>query len=257
MSRSREYEPVVYEHEESASYWTWCWGRHPKHPLSRGESRGLKYKIDGLTWYHALRETLPTPTVFPRHFDGLDLGSGAGQIADHLSSHGVTVTGIDLNSHLVGWCNDHFSGRRDSESSFHIGDCAEVDSLFPSEHFDIVTAHMLMHLLPDQQFKQTLKGIYKVVKPGGHFIYMVPHPKWKVDPSSPGYWDNQKVIADTTPWGVKTTYHHRTEAYQADQLRKAGFIEQPLDTGSIKFYESPVELDNWKDRRLVMRGVKE
>lgn len=94
----------------------------------------------------------------------LDLGCGTGEpIAQYLSDHGCSVTGVDASQKMIDCCWQRFPSAR----WVH----ADMRSVIFQEAFDLVLAwHSLFHL-PHQDQRLMLCRIGSWVKPGGLFLF--------------------------------------------------------------------------------------
>lgn len=112
-----------------------------------------------------------------RYFHGnegsvLDIGCGVGRIATLLDERGFDVTGIDVSEPLVAKAQSLFP-----DIEFHVADIADTD--FPSESFDFAVFSFfgLDYVLPKAKREKALREIYRVLKPGGLFLYSS-HNSW-------------------------------------------------------------------------------
>jgi len=111
------------------------------------------------------------PTTFARLKRGdtvVDLGSGAGN--DCFIAHAEVgdegkVIGIDMSAEMIEKARQNTQKLRLSNVEFRLG---EIESL-PIEDgsADVVISNCVLNLVPDKN--KTMKEIFRVIRPGGHF----------------------------------------------------------------------------------------
>lgn len=91
----------------------------------------------------------------------LDVGSGPGQFAKHMSRKGFEVIGIDFSKKMISIAKDKVSS-----VDFRYMDMRQLD--FSDNSFDgIFSAYSLIHIA-SKEVLTTLKGFYRVLKTGGY-----------------------------------------------------------------------------------------
>lgn len=98
----------------------------------------------------------------------LDLGSGAGNdcfVARAIVGEAGSVTGLDFTDEMLGKANRNKEKLGYTNIEFIKGDIEEMP--LPGNSFDVVISNCVLNLVPDKQ--KAFAGIYKVLKPGGHF----------------------------------------------------------------------------------------
>jgi SAM-dependent methyltransferase len=95
----------------------------------------------------------------------LDIGCGPGDFTRAFSDAGALVTGVDFSSEMIRVAQDRFP-----EIEFKEADAERLP--FDDCSFDVVVGAYLVHHLarPDAAFQE----IYRVVKPGGRFVFVIP-----------------------------------------------------------------------------------
>lgn len=98
------------------------------------------------------------------HASILDMGCGAGLLANDLALSGHKVTGIDLSTSSL-----KVAESRDSTHSvrYQVGDVYKVP--FPNESFDVVTVMDLLEHVSDPQ--RVIAEATRVLRPGGLFFF--------------------------------------------------------------------------------------
>ncbi|MCG6190567.1 class I SAM-dependent methyltransferase [Maribellus maritimus] len=102
----------------------------------------------------------------------LDIGCATGELAFQLANCGAKVKGIDLNEDLLGQAslkNSH------QNIQFKSGNMLDLENDFYPVQFDAVLCfgNTLVHLNTIKLIEQMLKGVYTVLKAGGHFLLQI------------------------------------------------------------------------------------
>jgi ubiquinone/menaquinone biosynthesis C-methylase UbiE len=112
----------------------------------------------------------------------LSFGCGMGHELEAAKALGCDVTGIDIDSTLV---------KKLKHFKVVIYDGKKMP--FKENSFDIISMNMVLeHLFPDQA-QDACKGIYRVLKPGGYFMIITPHPRQQTAKFS-NFWADQTHI---------------------------------------------------------------
>jgi 2-polyprenyl-3-methyl-5-hydroxy-6-metoxy-1,4-benzoquinol methylase len=103
----------------------------------------------------------------------LDLGCGQGYFSRRLALKGARVIGVDIAEKQI-----EFARKHEQEKPLGIGYClmdaARITERWPAGSFDLVTACMSLHDMPDPG--QVLKAAAEVLSSQGRMVYSVPHP---------------------------------------------------------------------------------
>ncbi|CDN53668.1 Methylase involved in ubiquinone/menaquinone biosynthesis [Neorhizobium galegae bv. officinalis bv. officinalis str. HAMBI 1141] len=143
---------------------------------SHWESNAETWTIYSRAGYDKYRDVLNTPAFLDMlppvaGLKGLDLGCGEGTNTRAVARLGAEMTGLDIAPTFIRYA-------RETEAAdplgiaYALGDGQGID--FPDESFDFVTAFMSMMDMADQ--RQVLKGIYRILKPGGFLQFSILHP---------------------------------------------------------------------------------
>jgi len=98
----------------------------------------------------------------------LCVGCGSGEECDHLKILGAKkVVGIDLSGGLLEIARESYPG-----IEFNLMDMESID--LPESSFDFAYSSLVMHYIDD--WIATLKGVYRVLKPGSRFLFSTHHP---------------------------------------------------------------------------------
>ncbi len=93
----------------------------------------------------------------------LDIGCGPGHTTAHLSSLGLTTTGVDLSPKMIERATKSFP-----QSCFEVGDFFDL-SRKPSSVDGILAFYCIVHLTPDQLIP-VFSEMYRVLKRSGHLL---------------------------------------------------------------------------------------
>ncbi|KAK1737226.1 methyltransferase domain-containing protein [Skeletonema marinoi] len=103
---------------------------------------------------HMCRDHIKGATV-------LDVGCGTGHLSRELLNRGATKTvGVDISSDMIEAANTNLM----PGAGFDMG------------VFDITVASFLFNCMSITEMNQCVGDIHSLLKPGGHFIFIVPHP---------------------------------------------------------------------------------
>ena len=166
----------------------------------------------------------------------LDAGCGPGVYSEWLVAHGAQVVAIDANRKMV-----RLAKRR-------LGDKVQVQQACLGEpldfleqaFFDVVVSPLVMDYVRD--WEVTFREFYRVLKPGGCFVFSIGHPFWEynIRRQTSNYFKLEQVEYTWRGFGkpVRVPYFRRPLSEGINLLLKAGFIlEQllePLPTPEFK-----------------------
>ena len=111
------------------------------------------------------------PTQFAKNRKGdtvLDLGSGAGNdcfVARALAGEAGKVIGLDFSDTMLEKARENVKKLGFTNVEFIKGDIEEMP--VDSDTVDVVVSNCVLNLVPDKQ--KAYDGIFRVLKPGGHF----------------------------------------------------------------------------------------
>lgn len=114
----------------------------------------------------------------------LDLGCGAGRTTINLFRDGYTnIIGLDIADKLIEFAQD-YSKRYSLDIKFIVGDATKLN--YDDNTFDVVIFSFNgMQCIPGlENRRNVLKEVYRVLKPGGYYIFTA-HDRH--DPNSPQY----------------------------------------------------------------------
>ena len=105
----------------------------------------------------------------------LDLGCGEGYCSRELRRRGAaTVLGIDLSQSMIE-AAQHQDQQDNLGITYQVG-CATDLHQYTQQPFDLVVAVFLFNYLTVAQTQACMTEIFQVLKPGGRFVFSIPHP---------------------------------------------------------------------------------
>jgi SAM-dependent methyltransferase len=185
----------------------------------------------------------------------LDLGCGEGYCSRMLRQRGASdVLGVDLSPRMVELA-------REAERAqplgirYDVADAAKVD--LDVGRVDIVLAMFLFNYLGVEQMRETMVNVHRMLAPGGHFVFAVPHPAFAFmrsaappfyfDVGRAGYFSARDSSFPGRIWkrdgsALDVQLVHKTLQDYFDGLRTAGFVAMPTVT-ELTVTRDMVELD--------------
>jgi ubiquinone/menaquinone biosynthesis C-methylase UbiE len=97
-----------------------------------------------------------------------DIGCGQGELSIRLTARGAQVTGVDISERLLA------IAERKSDRVTWLKEDAMSLSQLPDNHFDAVVSSLMLMDVPD--FRNVFEAAWRVLKPGGIFIWVIMHP---------------------------------------------------------------------------------
>lgn len=186
----------------------------------------------------------------------LDLGCGEGYVARQLKSRGAErLVGMDISEEMI----RHAVERETREKlgiRFFPGDACDL-GMFADGSFDLVVAVFLFNYLNREQCASVMAEVMRVLRPGGRFVFAVPHPSLAfLRPEEPpfyferkgaGYFSGRDRNFEGRIWrrdgeSVPVRCVHKTLEDYFWCLRSAGFMSLP-DLAELRVTEEHVDLD--------------
>jgi SAM-dependent methyltransferase len=162
----------------------------------------------------------------------LDVGSGEGRVARDLKALGHTVECVDGSVTMVALARE-----ADPSIPVHHADAAALP--FPDGYADLVV--MFMSLQDVDDFEAAIREAFRVLEPGGRFVFAVVHPlnsagRFASDgPDSPfvirgSYLERLRYSDQVERDGLTMTFHseHRPIEAYSRALEQAGFLVEAL-----------------------------
>ncbi len=103
----------------------------------------------------------------------IDLGCGQGYFSRQLAEAGAKVTGVDISAKQIAKAEAH---ERDRPLGvvYQLRDAAALADAWNAHTFDLATACMALHDMPDAA--AVLAAVRNALVPDGRFVFSVPHP---------------------------------------------------------------------------------
>ncbi len=176
-----------------------------------------------LTWVHIVEPAINRnlAEIYKRAPDlkVLDVGCADGRVIEVHLANGVqeeNIIGVELSGKQVKIAREKFP-----EANIIHGDISTTE--LPKTKFDLVSIMMVLEFLTADQLDDTLKSIYKSMKPGATLMFVSTHPK-RVENRYGLSPDHEGPIMTEHPWGSdKYPNWHRSVNRYVEQTRAAGF----------------------------------
>jgi 2-polyprenyl-3-methyl-5-hydroxy-6-metoxy-1,4-benzoquinol methylase len=222
-----------------------------RHQSKSGQSTKTLYDQSADRWIRSEATSLSDFTARPivlgmceplEQISVLDLGCGEGYCSRELKRRGADhVYGIDLSEGMI-------LAAQQQDTIDHLGikyesRCATDLSHIQDASFDRVLAVFLFNYLTVEQMNQCMSEVFRVLRPGGKFIFSVPHPSFPFmrSPEYPFYFDvgdagyfsqcdqqfPGRIWKRDGTWLDVQLVHKPLETY-FDSLRNSGFRTMPL-----------------------------
>lgn len=161
----------------------------------------------------------------------LDVGCGTGYLTHILSQKCELATGIDISPSSIDIARKSYSG------SNLVFQCSSILDYLTDIHFDTCVANMV--LMTDPNVKESVAAVYRLLQPGGHFLFTITHPYfwpkyWGYDKES--WFDYKKEIFIENDFSTSlsdsmgtTTHIHRPLSMYMEFLAECGFLIKHLD----------------------------
>jgi SAM-dependent methyltransferase len=172
----------------------------------------------------------------------LDLGCGEGYCSRMLRQRGAEVVGLDVSERMIDLA-------RQSERAEPLGIRYETADAVTADlgdaSVDLVVAVFLFNYLGVEQMHQTMANVHRMLRPGGSFVFAVPHPAFAFmreaappfyfDIGSAGYFSARNSVFGGRIWktdgsALDVQLVHKTFGDYFEGLRKAGFAAMPSVT---------------------------
>ena len=172
----------------------------------------------------------------------LDLGCGEGYVGRQILARGATaVHGIDISSEMIENAKAQVPAGREDGLDYAVGDAWDL-ARCSDDQFDLVLCVFLFNYLERAQMTATMQEVARVLRPGGRFIFAVPHPSlafqrpeerpFYFSRGEHGYFDGRDVLFEGEIWrrdgvAVPVRCVHKTLDDYFVALREAGFDSLP------------------------------
>jgi len=197
----------------------------------------------------------------------LDAGCGEGYLSRIMIENGAKVTSFDFSPKMV-----EVAERKSKGLDIEIfqGDFQELKTI-KDDCFEVVVSNMVIHDLPNHT--KAINEAYRVLKPGGVFVFSILHPCFDTPDSgwvrdSKGtklYWKVSKYFDQgryelTSSNGSRILMFHRTLESYFKTLRQCGFIVDEIvePEPSSDAVEAHSDFINYKKmcHFLVIKAIK-
>lgn len=106
----------------------------------------------------------------------LDIGCGEGYVGREMLKRGAGhITGIDISDKMIDAAIQEKNKQQLENIDYQVQDIRDFQDR-DNTHYDLVIAMFLFNYLSVEDTQQTITKIFHTLKPGGHFVFSVPHP---------------------------------------------------------------------------------
>lgn len=189
--------------------------------------------------------------------DIIDLGCGEGYCTRELAGRGAgSIVGVELSQEMVQLARAQ-EAQLGQGITYRQGDVTALEDADAS--YDLAVAVFVYNYVDTGQMLASFREVHRVVRPGGHFVFAVPHPAFafiRTDRTPPfyfevgaaGYFEGRDVQfqgeiyrRDGTALPVQMV--HKTLSDYFDALAAAGFVSMP-EVRELCVKPEHLELDN-------------
>lgn len=172
----------------------------------------------------------------------LDLGCGEGYVARKLLEKGAgRIHGRDVSAEMIENARSATSAEDQERIEFSVGDATDLSGVGDGT-YNLVIAVFLFNYLDRRQTHAAMTEIHRVLKPGGRFIFAVPHPSlaflraeeepFYFSKGDHGYFSGRDALFEGKIWrrdghGVRVRCIHKTLDDYFAALNAAGFQSMP------------------------------
>lgn len=186
----------------------------------------------------------------------LDLGCGEGYFARQLKQRGAArIRGVDVSAEMVRAAAVRERAER-LGIDYEVGDASDL-SRFADASFDLCVAVFLFNYLDLGATRRTMLEVFRVLRPGGRFVFAVPHPSlpflghkiapFYFEPDGKGYFSGRDSQFEGRIWrrdgkSVPVRCVHKTVEDYFAALQAAGFTHMP-QIAELRATEAHLALD--------------
>ena len=106
----------------------------------------------------------------------LDIGCGEGYVGREMLKRGAKhVDGIDISEKMISHALREKENQNIENATYKVQDISQL-KVAANEQYDLVIAMFLFNYLSFEETQATMEKVLQLLKPGGHFIFSVPHP---------------------------------------------------------------------------------
>lgn len=223
------------------------------HDSSALSTRDL-YDREATGWARTTPQLLSDFTARPRVLEAIgevgdrhlwDLGCGEGYMGRQLArGKPRRIDGFDLSGAMIAAARAQagpLAAERGGPLHYSVADLADAGQ-FPSGHCDGAFAVFLFNYLSIAAMETVLRGCYQAIRPGGFFIFSVPHPAlaflrgpeppFYMEPGEHTYLGSSDVPFEGRIWRRDGSSHpvrsvHKTFSDYIEALRRSGWTSLP------------------------------
>lgn len=195
------------------------------------------------------------------HRKVLDAGCGTGYLTHHLALSSQETIGVDISGVSIDLARTRYA----RSNVVFVHDSVEGFSRSGEGAFTLVVANMVLMTAPN--LWAFVRGVARLMRPGGSFIFTIPHPwfwpsYWRYD-AEPWFSYSERIPVEA-PFKISlldtdhlTTHFHRPLSAYVEALRDAGLVIVDLDEPLPSKAAQAKYPEKWTfPRFLIARAVK-
>lgn len=149
----------------------------------------------------------------------LDVGCGFGDTLNYFHKRGAKVVGIDISSQMI-----KLAHKRHRQIAPHLSVASATRLPFQDAVIDGVVSIEVFHYLSLENTQKSFSEIYRVLRPGGFFAFVVTHPGRIAQKAEIDYFSKGKVELAWSALDKKVIHYHRPLDKWIKQIKRAGFL---------------------------------
>jgi 2-polyprenyl-3-methyl-5-hydroxy-6-metoxy-1,4-benzoquinol methylase len=166
----------------------------------------------------------------------LEIGCGGGQCAVAFAEQGASVTAVDIASSQIEFARD-LAAKNGVAIGFHQRDMTDLSPIASESQEVVFSANAFAYV---DDLLACFREVYRVLKPGGLFVWSVGHPFYLLDEQTlrplHSYFDTGKFV-EGEETGCAFAHNRRTVSDYVNTLAAAGFvIERMVEPDSRQRY---------------------
>lgn len=185
-----------------------------------------------------------------KFFSLLDIGCGCGDLVAYFNQKGIKSLGTDISQGMINIAQKRYP---EIKECFNVSSSTKLPA--KSGSFDAVVSVEVFHYLSLPDTDKSFREVFRVLKSGGFFTFIVTHPLRISLKSGVDYFYEGKVKLFWSSMKKKVSHFHRPISRWVEHILKAGFdletIREPLPSKEMvrkhprvcqKYLSSPYRL---------------
>lgn len=183
----------------------------------------------------AILDILETKGLIGENVKVIDLATGTGRIAHELVKKKFShVYSADITSEMLEVSKESLDTKYQGKLSWTLADMKDLP--FRENSFDVAIVGSFFYLIPQREYNNYTRDIWRILKPGGIFICEVSNSLAVFNPKNliyiliHKYWRKSDVKSYINPWKLNRIFKYF-------ELEKIIGVEYPMITSDYEFYK--------------------